>query len=809
MIKLLLILLTISTTPESMDFPVADKTYLEYSYEDEQHFEKGVALVEKGKYKQALKELDQADLKNLSRYDETKYCFYKGYANVKEAQYSRSLVLMKKIVDTESEYRVPARYYYAYSLYRMQRYDKALPYLLELEAMGKYRKTVPYFLTQIYYTKGEDKEVQKRAELLLAEGESTDEGVKEELHRILGEIYYRQGKYVDALANLKQVKFRNDSIGEYAYMAMGNCQVQLGQLQDAKLSYRAASQIGITPKTKEEAMYNYALCAYKTTTVLGEGITAVTNFLKAYPKSEHRSEVQAILCEALLRSKNYKGALDALDEMENPTAEMLATKQQLRYLLGTDAFAQGDMQKTVEWMTEVEKHGTKQGAYVTEALYWRAEAEYQQKNYTAAADDLTRYFGRADVDRSPNRQAAYYLRGYVFFATERYEDARKQFALYIEGRHETDDRLTDARCRIADCYYHARQYQQATDYYRLVSDQRGRGADYALYQRGFIQGLGRHHSQKVETLSELVNLYPRSRWADKGCYEIARAHVALEQNREAIRAYDALIKAYPRSPLAPQASLERAMLYRNLDETDHAITAFKATISTYPGTNEAYQALNALEQIYVSINRLSEYVTYTKSLGKMKMNITLDEDSLSLATADVQYAKKNWSAALKEYRHLTGITDRADYLETARVNIFRCCQNLKDAEGMRQAAEVLVANENPQTQIYAEAVVLLAEYQYKQGDKEGAEARAMALLQSSNQHQYWLAKALILVSDVELERGELFQAKQYLLMLQENYRGSEDIAKAVESRLKKIAEEEKRREEELERELELLDEEVE
>lgn len=798
MIKLLLILLniSISTTPESVQFGPQDKSYVQFCYEDEAHFRKGVELAEKGKHKQALKELCMVEVKNLSRYDETEYYYYRGYCHIKQAEYTSGGVAMKKIIDVESPYREAARYYYGYCMYRQAKYDKALPYLQEQEDLGNYRKSVPYFLTQIYYTQGNDAEAKKRAEMLLhetAHSATPSEDTKvniEELKRILGEIYFREGRYSDALKMLKQVKFKRDSIGEYAYMAMGRCQVELGQINDAKMSYQAAAHIGITPKTKEEAMYNYALCAYKTSTALGEGITAVTDFLEAYPKSKHKNEIQSILCEALLKSKNYQAALNALNEMSEQTPQMAATKQQLRYLLGADAFAQGDMRKTVEWMSEVIASAKAKDEYRTEALYWRAEAEYRLKNFAAAEEDINRYLNQPDALRSPNYKEAYYLKGYVLFAEKKYEPARSALATYIESMPTMDEKRADAQCRLADCYYNDRGFINAIANYHAVSSRGNRQADYALYQEGVVQGLLKKYDLKEDVLKTLVTKFPKSVWAEKGWYELARTQVAQGNNREAIRTYEVMLKRYPNSNMAPKASLERAMLYRNLGETDNAIAAYKATVAGYKGTDEAYQSIEALQQIYVANNRLNEYVAYAKTLDKMKMTVRVNEDSLSLATAEGQRMKGKWANALKEYQHLQKITSDAEYQAAATEGIFRCAKELNDRETLAVAAGAVIENENPHTALYAEAVYEKAQIEFQQGMKDAAEQRAMGLLQSNNQHQYWLAKALILVADIEMDRGEFFQAKQYLLTLQRNYTANDDIRPAVESRLSILEENE-------------------
>ena len=53
--------------------------------------------------------------------------------------------------------------------------------------------------------------------------------------------------------------------------------------------------------------------------------------------------------------------------------------------------------------------------------------------------------------------------------------------------------------------------------------------------------------------------------------------------------------------------------------------------------------------------------------------------------------------------------------------------------------------------------------------------------------QYWLARALILLSDINRERGDYFQARQYLLVLQQNYtRTDDDIQSLASGRLAQL-----------------------
>ena len=68
-----------------------------------------------------------------------------------------------------------------------------------------------------------------------------------------------------------------------------------------------------------------------------------------------------------------------------------------------------------------------------------------------------------------------------------------------------------------------------------------------------------------------------------------------------------------------------------------------------------------------------------------------------------------------------------------------------------------------------------------------AEQEIMSFTQLQTSHQYWLAKSLILLADINLQRGEIFQAKQYLLALQSNYKLQDDIPTIIQDKLQHIA----------------------
>ena len=732
------------------------KTYLEAfpytTFADEVKFMQGVLQVEKGHYKQGLKILEPIEVQALTKQHQTDYSFYRGYAYLMMQEYQRASIYFGQLSKGDSRYATRATYYYAYCMYKQEKYDKALPAFLRLENEPAYSKTVPYYLVQLYYAQGNYEEVETRANTLLREHpDSPNNG---ELHRVLGEMYYmkedyaqavehlqryqtsaneqklepvrndmymlgsaqyRLGDYEEAIKSFKQVKQEKDTLSEATCLTMGHAYVKLKQPEQAMLSYQAAAGYGLTPEVTEEASYNYTLCTYQSSSALGESVRAFNDFLHRFPDSKYEANIYRLLSDALMQSKNYAAAINTLDSIPNPSPKMRETKQYLRYQLSADHFLQGKMQQSADWASEVISHASESDKYTTEAYYVRAEANYRLRNYTACEQDLNKFFARRDVKQSSNYVIARYLQGYCFFSQKEYDKARNAFSTYIDAALATEPTYADALNRIGDCYFNNRQFQQAITYYSQVSNLQASGADYALFQRGYALGLQHKYAEKINVLRELVKRYPKSDYADDGVYEIARAQLQQDDERGAIVTYEQLLNNYPHSNLARKASLERAMLYRNLGQNDQAIAAYKKTIEKYPATEEAYTALEALQALYVEQGNVDEYLAYTKNLAKMNMTVSTAEDSLLYAAAEMQYMQASYQkATVSLNNYIAQYCAGGRYCTTARYYLADSYYRLgKTTEALGQYVVLAEMAANPYQE---EAAMRVAEICYDKGD---------------------------------------------------------------------------------------------
>lgn len=692
----------LKTTPNALKNHLTTFPYTPYS--DEIYLMEGVLYTEKGKYKQATKVFNKITAKNLSRETQPMLYFYAGYALIQQKQYEKALSLFLRLKNQKSTYAPHARYYAGYCYYCMQDFPQAMAEFLSVEHLGVYKKIAPYYIVQIYYAQHQYDKVYDRAEELLKT--YPDNANNDELHRMLGEMYYQDSLYVEAIQhletyrtkrheqkkdilrndiyllgmanyytrnyqaaidNLKLVKQIEDSISENTCLHLGHSYLRLDDLEKAKLSYAAAMRFKLNDRLREEAMYNYVQITYLQGSALGENITAFNDFLREYPNTQYANKVYALMGDMYMTSKNYKSALEALSEIKNPNEELKNTMQYLRYQMGIDAFLQNKMQDAVTWMSEVIENANGTSDYKTEAYYVRAESHYRLHQYDACLTDLKQYNAQPNVNKSSNQQAALYLKGYAYFNQQQLTDAQTVFSNYIAQTDTTNVTYADVLNRLGDCSFNSRHFEDAIKLYEQVVSHKGAGADYALFQKGYALGLLHRYDEKIQAMQQINNLYPRSDYADDALYETARAQLQLEKSDDAILTYTKLLKQYPNSNKAAKSALELGMAYRTLKQYDNATQAFKQTIERYAGSEEAYAALEGLEQVYVENNQIGDYLAYTKTLNKMNMQAATSEDSLVYVTAELQYMMGNYEqAAAGLTTYLTSYCPGGRYCMTAQ-----------------------------------------------------------------------------------------------------------------------------------------------
>jgi TolA-binding protein len=171
------------------------------------------------------------------------------------------------------------------------------------------------------------------------------------------------------------------------------------------------------------------------------------------------------------------------------------------------------------------------------------------------------------------------------------------------------------------------------------------GEDYALFQRGMIQGLQGSLDTKISTLNDVLNKFPNSDYADDASFEIAYTYFLKTDGDKAKTDLLAMIQKYPRSSYIPRALVTIGLIDYNAGNDDLAVESFKKVVSEYSSTDEAKQALKQIEKIYTDKGDAQTFITYATSTPIGNYTTSQQED-IMYAAANNLYLKGDWQGTV-------------------------------------------------------------------------------------------------------------------------------------------------------------------
>ena len=658
-------------------------------YPDSRHANRIEAMMasvyfEDGKYPEAIalyrscnldalpdKERDEAALKLATS--------YLKLGNLEEAKVW--FTLLKEVSKT---HQADAVYNLGYIDYVEGRYDAALKTFTSLKNDDVYDALVPYYIGEIHLTRGEYKQADEvasdylrhfaghkdEAEMNRIQGEARS-AMKDYLNAIasleayvnavpqpqrkamyeLGMSYYHTGAYSKATEMLGRTTMEQDALAPNANLHMGLAYLQLKERNQARMAFEQASVADHDLAVKEQALYNYALCIHETSySPFAESVTVFERFLNEFPASRYRERVNDYLVETYMNTRSYDAALKSIAKISKPGPRIMEAKQKILFRLGTQAFANARFEEALQYFNRSLEVGQYNFATQADASYWRGEAYYRLKNYKAAGQDFRKYLELTKNKRSPEYGLALYNLGYTDFNQKNYQGALNWFGRFVnESVHDNKQVLADAYNRMGDCNFYARKFDDARRSYDKAEQVDPSLGDYSLYQEGFVKGLQRDYTGKIQSLNQLITNYPQSQYIDDALYEQGRACVQLEDNANAIERFQALVKTFPQSNMARRAANEIGLLYYQDDKYPEAIAAYKEVIKNYPGSEEARLAQRDLKSIYIDLNKVDEYADFASTIpGGANFDVN-ERDSLTYVAAERVYMRGEMTEARNSF----------------------------------------------------------------------------------------------------------------------------------------------------------------
>ncbi len=629
---------------------------------------------------------DQSNLDYLNVREQEDYSFRLAYSELQVGNKDAASRLFGLLAQNSQKYQDAGNFYFGYIEYMNGNYDNALSRFQRVANNPEYVQEVAFYTAQSTFLKENLEEAIRLSEAYVSRYPESEHAA--EMYRILGNSNYRLGrasraipyyeryqqkvteplrgdayflglsyletnKLAEAVKMFQYATGQDDALAQNAHLYLGQTYLKMNDKPKAQMSFATASRSNHDAKARETAMFNYALLTHQTNfSVFSESITLFENFLREYPNSKYANQVNDILAETFLTTKDYNAALSAINRIDKPANRILEAKQMVLFQLGTQQFVNGNINQAIDYFDRSISMGSYNKEARTSAYFWRGESKYRINNFTAASADFQSFTQEA-TKSDENYALGFYNLGYSRFKQNQYAAARTAFQSYVAAQsHKDVPEYADAHNRIGDTYYFSRNFAEAESFYSLASKLNPASADYAAYQRSFVMGLQRNYQGKINALDELMRAFPNSHYYDDALFEKSRALVMLNRENDAVNVLNKLINEFPQSPLARQGGVQLGQLHYNASRYDQAATSYKTVIQNFPGSDDARSALQALETVYKDMDNIDAYVKYANALpGGMRIT-PLRQDSLTYMAAESLYmrgSKKDAESSLNKY----------------------------------------------------------------------------------------------------------------------------------------------------------------
>jgi tetratricopeptide (TPR) repeat protein len=643
-------------------------------------FALGKFYFNKKNYKKAIESFDLVGEKNINSEIRVEYSYKKGYSFFELNKFSEARPFLKTAGEMESLYKNRATYYLAFIAYQEQQYQAALEGFLKVQYDPEFKDVVPFYIVQIYL-------MQKKFDEVIAKGlplfERANDKGKTDIARILALAYFehndfqkadqyfqyyftrtkekidRTDYYAAGMANYKIENYKNaveflskttvtkDKMAQNAYYTIGDCYIKLEQWDLASHSLYEAYKMDFLPSVKEDALFNYAKIQYeKTVSPFNQAIRALEQFMNEYPNSAHSEEAENYLSRIYISTKNYQGAINSLEKIQQKSPTLLKSYQRATYLRGLELINNKEYSAALTNFEKSLKYNLDKKVELP-TLFWKAEAQNRNAQHADAAASYRFYQKNVGAQNDENYPLSFYGLGYALMQNQKYTEAEKAFSDFLKFKITDNELIADTYLRVADVLFMQKKLPQAIVNYDKVVKMEQPNADYALFQIALSHGYQKELNKKASVLENLLKKYPNSGYKAEAEFELASAYHALNQYKKAIDAYLAFIQTYPKNNLVRQAHTKLAQAYWNINEAEHAIGTFKYVLENYPQSQEAKDALVNLETIYAELGKPAEFYEYAHS--KNLTFTTSRQDSVSFKSAENKFIRGETEAAYKGF----------------------------------------------------------------------------------------------------------------------------------------------------------------
>ncbi|MBQ2025381.1 MAG: tetratricopeptide repeat protein [Paludibacteraceae bacterium] len=747
-----------------------------------------------------------------------------GICAARSNQHAESIAYLERYQKVAKRISREDWYVLGMAYFFVEKYENAVKALAKTTGKKDRLTQNAYYHTGVSYLKLGDK---KNARMAFEQASRSDfdNSIKEEALYNYALITYEMSyqPFNESVAAFERFlkEFPNSQYKNKVYEYLVNSYLTTTNYSEA---YKSIQNLNTTNKTVKEAEQR-VLFGMATNAIANRQYAPAMQYLETIMKNKsYNDDIMARTYfwygECLYRSQKYPEAQAYFEKyLKNALSRTQDEYNLAYYNLAYSYFVQNKFTESNNWFRQYVNQEKENTVLLLDAYNRIGDAYFHDRDFTRALEAYGKTISMGGT--AVGVDYALYQKAFVQGLQRKYEDKVATLAT-LQSTFPKSAWIDDAMYETARSYTSLNNNTKAIAIYRDICGKFAQNSDVVRKAKLQIAMLQYNEGQIEESINmykQIIAQYPNSE-------EAATSFTTLESmmvDNNRVDEYNQLAQQLGKSSTTKEDSLQYKAVEKIYfrDDFPAATSGFEKYLTTYPQGKYNALASYYLANCYYRQNKNAEALAQYKQLVSHPENPNL-ETTLARA-ASLSYDAGAWADAATYFDQLAGIGNQ-EHKQAAALGLLRCYYMLNDYQKTISAANDIVETYALQSDMVAEArynrmkaylalnkpadaladikalakdtrsafgaeaKYYLAKHYLDNNQLDKAEAEVFDYIDKGTDHQHWLAKAFVVLADVYMGKENYFEAKQYLLSLQDNYDTTNDaeVAADITNRLKKI-----------------------
>lgn len=480
--------------------------------------------------------------------------------------------------------------------------------------------------------------------------------------------YFQQKKFNDAFKVFNFLSEGNDSTAEKSFYWKAESKRYANQEMEAFELYRKFMEKYPQSSLMQTAQYQMGALYYNSKNYDLASRYLITSTSSLDPLI--RARANTLLGEIELNKKQYTSAKNYFEPVLSITDNTSDVQKRALLGLGISLFNTGQYSVAIEHLSDLD---------ILDPLFEKDKVNfYIAENYYSLGDfkDAINRFQKVDIQNPDVGYMALYGKAYCYFNLNDYDNAVYNYQDFIKN-FPSNDRTIDAKLRLAESYYGAKNYSASSKVYKDLFKLGGSTINSAAIYYQYAQALYKANETQ-SALNEFSNLqqkFPSSEFADKSLFTVAWINFQQGDFKTSISRYHDVLGKYPKSNLAPIVYYSIGDAFFNLADYDSAIVNYEKVISFYPSSNLVFDAINGIQYCYVAQEKPDQAIRLIEEFVNKNPSLAFS-DQIYFKKGEIYYSNKDYEQAKSSYQDFIVKFPKSKMIAEAYYWLGKSSQNL-------------------------------------------------------------------------------------------------------------------------------------